>query len=289
MEKLSLQLKKGVLFTFLWAFSLCMFAQNITITGKVTDTTGEPLIGVTIQVQGTTNGTITDMDGNFTLEDVVPDGILDISYVGMESQEVAVNGQTNIEVTLKEDTEMLEEVVVVGYGTMDRREVTSSIKTVSARDFNPGGARNPLDLIQGKVAGLNMTRTQGGNPNSNVDIQLRGVTSLTGTRNPLIVIDGVPGGNLDLLQQDDIESFNVLKDGSAAAIYGTRANAGVILITTKKGAAGDPQFNYSTYLHHESVSDKPDILSASEFRDLISQGVINGDQDLEHLPIYSMN
>ena len=279
MEKLSLQLKKGVLFTFLWAFSLCMFAQNITITGKVTDTTGEPLIGVTIQVQGTTNGTITDMDGNFTLEDVVPDGILDISYVGMESQEVAVNGQTNIEVTLKEDTEMLEEVVVVGYGTMDRREVTSSIKTVSARDFNPGGARNPLDLIQGKVAGLNMTRTQGGNPNSNVDIQLRGVTSLTGTRNPLIVIDGVPGGSLDLLQQDDIESFNVLKDGSAAAIYGTRANAGVILITTKKGAAGDPQFNYSTYLQHESVSDKPDILSASDFRDLISQGVINADQD----------
>lgn len=279
MEKLNLQLKKGVLFTFLWTFSLYMFAQNITVTGTVTDTTGEPLIGVTIQVQGTTNGTVTDMDGNFTLNDVAPDGILEISYVGMESQEVAIDGQTNIQVTLSEDTEMLDEVVVVGYGTMDRREVTSAIKTVSARDFNPGGTRSPLDLIQGKVAGLNMTRAQGANPNSGVDIQLRGVTSLTGTRTPLIVIDGVPGGNLDLLQQDDIESFNVLKDGSAAAIYGTRANAGVILITTKKGQAGEPQFNYSTYLQHERVSDKPGILTASDFRDLISQGIIDSDQD----------
>lgn len=150
MEKQNLNLMKGVLLAFLWTFSLCMFGQNITVTGTVTDTNGEPLIGVTIQVQGTTNGTVTDMDGNFTLSDVAPDGILEISYVGMESQEIAIDGQTNIQVTLSEDTEILEEVVVVGYGTMDRREVTSAIKTVSARDFNPGGCAQSSGSDPGK-------------------------------------------------------------------------------------------------------------------------------------------
>src|SRR5690606_35680577 len=131
------------------------------------------------------------------------------------------------------------------------------------------------DLIQGKVAGLNITRTQGNNPNSGASIQLRGITSLTGTREPLIVIDGIPGGNLDLLQQEDIESFDVLKDGSAAAIYGTRGNAGVILITTKKGKSGDAKFEYSTYFQREFVDKKPNYLSASQFRGLIQDGIVN--------------
>src|SRR5690606_14668496 len=146
-------------------------------------------------------------------------------------RQVTYTGQQFLNISMSPDNISMQEVVVVGYGTQERREVTSAVASVKEEDFNQGGARSPLDLIQGKVAGLNITRTQGNNPNSGVAIQLRGITSLTGTRTPLIVIDGIPGGSLDLLQQDDIESFDVLKDGSAAAIYGTRGNAGVILIT----------------------------------------------------------
>jgi TonB-dependent SusC/RagA subfamily outer membrane receptor len=177
------------------------------------------------------------------------------------------------------DIKALVVFVVIGYGTQKKAEVTSSVASVKEEDFNAGGARSPLDLIQGKVAGLNITRTQGNNPNSSAEMQLRGITSLTGSRSPLIVIDGIPGGNLDLLQQDDIESIDVLKDGSAAAIYGTRGNAGVVLITTKKGKAGDPKFTYSAYLQRESVDRKPEYLSADEFRGLISQGLISADED----------
>ena len=219
------------------------------------------------------------LNGEFQLSNVPSNANLEVSYVGMQTQIVPVDGQTTVNITLTEDTELLEELVVVGYGTMDRREVTSSIETVSAADFNQGGTRNAMDLIQGKVAGLNMTRTAGSNPNSGMEIQLRGVASLTGTRSPLIVIDGIPGGNLDLLQPDDIESFNILKDGSAAAIYGTRGNAGVILITTRKGRAGAPQFNYSSYAQHEILSERPKVFDATGFRDLISQGIINESQD----------
>lgn len=270
---------KGVMFTLMWIFSLCMFAQTVAVRGTVADAKGDALIGVSVRVQGTAIGTITDLEGNFVLSNVPSGAILEVSYVGMHTQTIALDGRTIVDIVLQEDAELLEEVVVIGYGTLKRREVTSAVETIRADRFNPGGSRNALDLIQGKVAGLNMTRTQGSNPNASMDIQLRGITSLTGTRTPLVVIDGIPGGNLDLLQQDDIESFNVLKDGSAAAIYGTRGNAGVILITTKKGKAGVPEFNYSTYLQHERVSNKPDILNASQFRQLISEGVINQDQD----------
>src|SRR5690606_25208680 len=183
-------------------------------------------------------------------------------------------------IALEEESNNLEEVVVVGYGTQKRSEINSAVANVKAEDFNAGGSRSPMDLIQGKVAGLNITRTQGNNPNSSSSIQLRGINSLKGGTTPLVVIYGSPGGNLDLLQQDYIESFSVVKDGSAAAIYGTRANAWVILITTKKGKAGEPRYDYSTYIQHESVDKKPEYLSASEFRDLIKQGIIGEDLDL---------
>ncbi|HVF80773.1 MAG TPA: SusC/RagA family TonB-linked outer membrane protein, partial [Flavisolibacter sp.] len=158
--------------------------------------------------------------------------------------------------------------------TQRRKEVTSAVDHVGPADFNQGGARNAMDLIQGKVAGLTITRTGSSNPNSGVSIQLRGVTSLVGNLSPLIVIDGIPGGNLDLLQQDDIESFDVLKDGSAAAIYGTRANGGVILITTKKGRSGPARFDYSTYVRKEYMTRRPDFLTASQYRQKIAEGVI---------------
>lgn len=253
-------------------------AQTKTVSGRVLDSQNEPLIGVSIQVKGTTTGNVTDFDGNYSIS-VGPNATLVFSYVGFVPQEVAVGNQTTINVKMLEDSQALEEVVVVGYGTLKRKEVTSAVETLSAEKFNQGGSRNALDLIQGKVAGLNMTRMNGSDPTTGMDIQLRGTSSISGTRTPLIVIDGIPDGDLNLLQQDDIESFSVLKDGSAAAIYGTRGNSGVILITTKKGKAGSPQFEYNTYVQHEVMGKKPDVLSASDFRDLIKQGVIDATED----------
>lgn len=262
---------------------LCFgFAQaQSTVSGVVSDQNA-PLPGANVVVKGTTNGTQTDFDGNYQLSNVPDGATLVFSYVSFATQEVQFNGQSTINVTLEEDTQSLEEVVVVGYGTQKKKEVTTAVSSVKAEDFIQGGARSPMDLIQGKVAGLNITKTQGNNPNSDSSIQLRGVSSLSGDIAPLIVIDGIPGGDLDLLQQDDIASIDVLKDGSAAAIYGTRGNAGVILITTKKGRTGRTVTEYNTYIQSEFVDNKPDYLSASEFRDLIAQGVISEDQDFGH-------
>ena len=239
----------------------------ITVRGQVLDELGKPIPGSTVLLKGTTaTGTVTDARGTYTLN--LPDGTgtLVVSSIGFTAQEVPVNNRTTIDITLKTDVKSLNEVVVVGYGTQRRAEVTSAVSTVKEEDFNQGGTRNALDLIQGKVAGLQITRTQGNNPNSSPAIQLRGIVSVSGSLAPLIVIDGIPGGNLDLLQQDDIASFDVLKDGSAAAIYGTRGNAGVILITTKKGKAGPARFDYSTYVQHEAVAKRPRFLNADEWR-----------------------
>ncbi|QNL49922.1 TonB-dependent receptor [Olivibacter sp. SDN3] len=250
------------------------------ITGVVTSNTDQaPLPGVSVLIKGSDKGVTTDENGRFTIE-ATPNDVLVFSYIGYLGAEQDVGERTVVNIALREESNNLEEVVVVGYGTQKRNEINSAVANVTAEDFNEGGARSPMDLIQGKVAGLNITRTQGNNPNSSASIQLRGINSLVGGTMPLIVVDGIPGGNLDLIQQDDIESFSVLKDGSAAAIYGTRGNAGVILITTKKGKAGDPRYDYSSYLQHEAVDRKPDYLSASQFRDLINQGTIGQNLDL---------
>jgi len=255
---------------------------KIQLNGHIADTNGEPLIGVSIQIKGTTSGTVSDVSGNYSLQ-VEPGNVLIFSYIGYVTQEIPVNNQTTINVKLAEDTQALNEVVVVGYGTLKKKEVTSAVETIRPEKFNAGGSRNPLDLIQGKIAGLTMTRTS--NPNVEPDYQLRGVASISGGKSPLIVIDGVPvvsgggRGYMSLIQQDDIESFSILKDGSAAAIYGTRGNAGVILITTKKGKSGSAQFDYSGYVQHEMVTSKPDYLNASDFRGLIKQGIITEAQD----------
>jgi TonB-linked SusC/RagA family outer membrane protein len=270
----------GVLFMLLAHIT---YAQNRTVTGKVTDArNGEGLPGASVIVAGTTAGnsggttigTNTSADGSFSISVPTNATSLTVSSVGFSTQEVSIGNSNSVNVSLQFGGQSLDEVVVVGYGTQKRKEVTSAVATVKQEDFNQGGARNPLDLIQGKVAGLAITRTGSSNPNSGVAIQLRGVTSLTGSLSPLIVIDGIPGGNLDLLQQDDIESFDVLKDGSAAAIYGTRANGGVILITTKKGKSGPARFDYSNYFRKEFVTRRPDFLTAAEYRQKIAEGKI---------------
>ncbi|MBO9728004.1 MAG: TonB-dependent receptor [Chitinophaga sp.] len=260
--------------------SLFAFSQGKTISGKVTDANDHtPIPGVSVQIKNTSTGTITKSDGSFSLQ-APANATLVFSFIGYQQQEVPIGNGTPLDVKMTAGVKSLQDIVVVGYGTQKRNEVTTSVATVKAENFNQGGSRSPMDLIQGKVAGLSVTRTQGNNPNSGASIQIRGISSLSGDKNPLIVIDGIPGGNLDLLQQDDIATFDVLKDGSAAAIYGTRGNNGVILITTKKGKAGEPQYTYSTYLQREAVAKRPSILSAAEYAKIPGADNKGGDVDM---------
>lgn len=250
-----------------------------SISGRVTDVaTGRPIIGATIAVKGGTVATQTDDEGRFSLE-AANGQTLVATFVGYKSMELPVNASV-VNFALSSEGEALDEVVVVGYGTQRRSEITSAVASVKEKDFNRGGMRNPMELVQGKVAGLNITRTQGSNPNSGTSVQLRGMASLKGSNSPLVVIDGIPGGNLDLVKQGDIESIDVLKDGSAAAIYGTRGNGGVILVTTKKGKAGTPQFEYITYGQTEVVNRRPTMLDADQFRDLVVSGLDRPNLDL---------
>lgn len=241
--------------------------SNVTIKGTVTNANGEPLIGVSVIEKGTTNGIVTDIDGNYQLA-VSKGSTIEFSYVGFAKQEIKVGSENVINVVLQEDNQLLNEVVVVGYGSMKRSDIATAISSVKPEDMNLAGAnsRDVRQLLDGKVAGLSITRTNGSNPNNGVAVQMRGVVSVNGDQSPLVVIDGIPGGNIDLLRSEDIESIDVLKDGSAAAIYGSRANAGVILITTKRGQAGRTSVDYSTYLTHYWGIERPDFMSASEYR-----------------------
>lgn len=205
-----------------------------TITGTVTDKSGEAIIGANIVEVGTTNGTVTDLNGHYTLA-VLPDATLKISYIGYVEKTVKVGKSSTIDIVLAEDSKTLAEVVVVGYGTMDKKELTSAISHVSNKDFLGVASIDPSMQIQGKVPGLTITNTAMGDPNSGATIQIRGISSRSAGLGPLIVIDGVPGGNLHNINSNDIESIDVLKDGAASAIYGTRGSNGVIVITTKKG------------------------------------------------------
>ena len=244
-------------------------AQERQIKGKViADSTKEPLIGVTVHVKGKAAGTSTQADGTFTLTVNGKASALVFSSVGYENQEVPIGTGGEINVSMKMSVaNSLSQVVVVGYGSLKRNQLTSAVADVKPEDFNQGGARNVVDLIQGKVAGVNITRQGGASPNNSPVIQIRSATSISANGNgPLIVIDGIPGGNLDLLQQDDIASFDILKDGSAAAIYGTQANGGVILITTKKGRSGPPRFDYNSYVSKLYVRQRPNFLTASQYR-----------------------
>lgn len=266
-----------LLFAFFIQFGSNVYATEAqqTITGKVVDSDGIVLPGVTVTIKGTTQGTSTDGDGTYQIQ-ASPDDVLVFNIIGFTKLEEIVGERTNIDVTLSPDTKALEAVVIeVGYGSMKQKEVTSAVAHVDADEFRQSGSRNALDLIQGKVPGLQVTRSSGSNPNSSPSIQLRGVVTVTGSASPLYVIDGIPGGNMDLLQQDDILSIDVLKDGSGAAIYGSSANAGVILVTTKKGKAGPPVFTYSNYARKEYLARRPNTLSPDEFRDRIASGDID--------------
>jgi TonB-linked SusC/RagA family outer membrane protein len=264
-----------ILIAFLFFLPFLIYAQTTEIKGKIlSDSTKEPLVGATVTVKGQSVGTSTDANGNFKLSVGPKATVLTISFVGYENREVRIGGG-DLTVTLKTAaSNSLSQVVVVGYGSLRKSQLTSAVADVKPEDFNQGGAKNVLDLIQGKVSGVNITRQSGYDPNSGANIQIRSATSFTGSNSPLIVVDGIPGGNLDLLQQDDIASFDILKDGSAAAIYGTQANGGVILVTTKKGRSGATQFSYDSYVSKLYVRQRPNFLKPGEFADKVNSGAL---------------
>jgi iron complex outermembrane receptor protein len=244
-----------------------------SVSGTVTDESGLPLPGATVLVKGTTLGTVTDLDGKFTLE-VGEAAILQISYVGYLSKAVAINGQSIFQIQLEPDATQLDELVVVGYGTQKRSDVTGAVGSVKSEDFNRGVITNPVDLLQGKIAGVNITSTSG-EPGANQNVIIRGVGSLRSGTQPLYVLDGflldnsdtgIASNPLNFLNPNDIASIDVLKDASATALYGSRASNGVIVITTKKGKSGSSQVNFSASTAWSSIAKKIDVFGADEFR-----------------------
>jgi len=255
-------------------------AQQLTVTGTVTNPAGEPLPGVTVLLKGTNTGATTSLDGQFSL--AVPDrnAVLQISFIGYLTQEVPVNGRNTLAITLAEDAKALEEVVVIGYGTQRKSDLTGSVTAISSEDFNRGQNTTPEQLIAGKVAGVQIT-SNGGAPGAGSQIRIRGGSSLNASNNPLIVIDGVPLDNtgvvgtanpLSMINPNDIETFNILKDASATAIYGSRASNGVIIITTKKGKEGDKmRVNFSSLASLSEITKTLGLLSADEYRAVVNQ------------------
>ena len=238
--------------------------QSKSVSGKVTDTAGASLPGVSVVVKGTTSGTITDGNGNYSLPNVPENAILQFSFVGMKGQEVVVANKTNVNVTLEEETVGIDEVVAIGYGSMEKKQVTSSITSLKITDLPQGvGGSSIATALQGKIGGLVMSGTA--SPNSGNTFQLRGMASINTSRSPLIVIDGMPGGDIRTLVQEDIQSIDVLKDASAGAIYGTRATGGVILITTKQAKSGALKMSMTSEVLFKKSFGKPDMLSAADY------------------------
>ena len=248
---------------FVFGAFLCFgLTQAQEVTGTVSDSNG-PLPGASVVVKGTTTGTQTDFDGNYTIN-AESDATLVFSYVGFKSAEAAVNGQSTVDITLEEDAQALEEVVVVGYGSTTRKEITTAVTSENSEDFNQGVISEASQLLQGKVAGLSVYN-RGGDPNTNATVRLRGISTVGGNAEPLVVIDGVLGQSLDNVDPSDIENITVLKDGSAAAIYGTRGSSGVILVTTKSGKTGDFKVTYNGQFSSANIARTPAIMGRAEF------------------------
>lgn len=255
-----------VLWVMLLFATLTASAQQVKVTGTVTDPGGEPLVGVSVKAGST--GAITDIDGKYSVE-VASSGSISFSYVGFETIMEKVNGRKTINVTLKEKNDVLNEVVVIGYGTMDKKELTSAISHVGEKDFLTISSLDPSMMIQGKVAGVSITNTGAGDPNNQASIQIRGVSSRSAGLGPLVVIDGVPGGNLTNINPNDIASFDILKDGAASAIYGTRGSNGVIVVTTKKGTKdGNMHTSYSGMASWDVIKNELKMMNADEYRDV---------------------
>ena len=266
--------------------SVQAFAQSLTVTGVVKDNMGEAVIGANVVVKGTTNGTITDFDGNFTLTANKGD-IIVISFIGYQPQELPA--AANMNVILKDDSQLLDDVVVIGYGTVKKDDATGSVTAIKPDKISKGITTSPQDMITGKIAGVNVVST-GGTPGAGATIRVRGGSSLNASNDPLIVIDGLAMDNdgvkgmsnpLSLVNPNDIETFTVLKDASATAIYGSRASNGVIIITTKKGSAGSaPKVSYDGNVSFGKLRSKLDVMTGDEYREYVTN--LYGEEKLPH-------
>ena len=247
------------------------YAQGKTVSGTVLDKSGESVIGASVVVKGTTNGTITDFDGKFTLSNVPNNASLEISFVGYKTQVIPVQGKNTFNVTMVEDTEVLDEVVVVGYGVQKKSDVTGAMARVGEKELKAMPVKNALEGMQGKTAGVDITSSQ--RPGEVGSINIRGVRSITADQGPLYVVDGmiIQNGGIENINPSDIESIDVLKDASATAIYGSRAANGVILVTTKQGHTGKAEISYDGYYGVQNVYRMPDVLNAQEFAMIMSE------------------
>ncbi|TDB59849.1 SusC/RagA family TonB-linked outer membrane protein [Arundinibacter roseus] len=241
-----------------------VMAQEITVTGVVTDASGSGMPGVAVTVKGTSRGANTDVDGRFSVS-APGSATLVFSFVGYVAQEIPVNNRSTIDIKLAEDTKALEEVVVVGYGTQKRKEISGTVSSISSKEFNSGFNANPLAAVQGKVAGLVISQT-GSDPNATAVVRLRGVGSLSAGSDPLYVVDGVPGVPIQNISPNDIETIDVLRDASSAAIYGSRASNGVIIITTKRGRSGRASVDYNGFVGVDQIAKAPAYMNAEEYR-----------------------
>lgn len=240
------------------------FAQK-KVTGTVVDATGEPVIGASVMVKGSSNGSVTDLDGNFTLNNVPENATLVFSYVGFRTQDVSAAGKTNVKVTLEEDKQLLDEVVVVGYGVQRKRDVTGALTRVGEKELSSKPVNNAFEALQGKAAGVDITTSE--RPGTIGSIAIRGTRSISAGRGPLYVVDGVPlqAGGIETLNPRDIESIDILKDASSTAIYGSRGANGVVLVTTKRGQEGRMQMTYNGSLTFEKIVDKSPAMKASDY------------------------
>ncbi|EMR02189.1 SusC/RagA family TonB-linked outer membrane protein [Cesiribacter andamanensis] len=272
MKDRSFTKKTSLLWLLAMLCSLSGWAQSQTVTGRVTSfTEGTSLPGVAIRVKGTSTGTITDLDGRYQIQVPGGDAVLVFSFVGYNPEEVQVGTRTTIDVQLAEDIETLSEVVVVGYGTQKKSDLTGSVSSIGEKDFNAGPITSPLQQISGRAAGVNINQV-GNEPGQAPVIRVRGITSLIGGNDPLVVVDGIQG-NMALLNQippSEIQSIEILKDASATAIYGSRGAAGVVMVTTKKGVAGKVAIEYNGVASYDVIAKKYEVLTAAEWRDAVA-------------------
>ncbi len=255
--------------------SINLSAQVSTITGTVLDeVTGAALPGVTIMAKGTTLGAVTDFDGNYTIK-VMPGSTLLFSYIGYSSYEIQVNGQTIIDVALSEETQSLDEVVVIGYGTQKKNDKTGAVSSITSDELSTGVLTDPIQGMQGKIAGVSITK-KGGDPNGGYSVKIRGSSGFDSNTNPLYVVDGVPGVDPTTIAPEDIESFNILKDASSTAIYGARGANGVIIIQTKKGSQSETaNIDFSSYISYDQVANRLDMLNGDEMRQYVIDNGLN--------------
>jgi len=277
------------------SLSSSMYAQTgtITVKGNVKDNLNEPIISGSVALKGTTTGVVTDLDGNYVIS-VPANGTLVFSYVGFKPQEIPISGKAEINVVLEEDVEMLKEVIVIGYGSVKREDLTGAVTAIKAEELNRGSITSPQELIQGKVPGV-FIQPGSGQPGAGATIRIRSGASLTATNDPLIVIDGVPVSNdaapgmangLASINPNDIETFTVLKDASATAIFGSRASNGVIIITTKKGKAGKPKVAYSSTVSMHDPYNRVKTLNAGEYREVFTETFGNNSKAMALLDMY---